>query len=74
MLYHSTGCVNGEIVMKFKVGVTIRLELEVDATTEQDAIITAMNETEKAVDGMKIRQHWYEYVKEVKDGKVSNDS
>ena len=50
--------------MKYKVGVTIRLELEVEATTEQDAIIAAMNQTEDAVDGAVIRQHWYEYVKE----------
>jgi len=50
--------------MKYKVGVTIRLELEVEATTEQDAIIVAMNKTEEAVDGTIIRQHWYEYVKE----------
>lgn len=57
--------------MKYKVGVTIRLELEVEATTEQDAIIVAMNKTEQAVDGTKIRQHWYEYVKE--DTNVRNE-
>ena len=60
--------------MKYKVGETIRLEREVDATTEQDAIIAAMNQTEKVVEGATIRQHWYEYVKEVKNGKISNDS
>ena len=59
--------------MKYKVGVTIRLELEVEAITPQDAIIVAMNKTEEAVDGAKIRQHWYEYVKEVNDGREKSE-
>ena len=52
--------------MKYRVGVTIEIETEVDATTEQDAIIIAMEKTEDAVAGMKIRRHWWEYAKEDK--------
>jgi len=52
--------------MKYKVGVTVQVELETEASTEQDAIVITMAKTEEAVQGMKIRKHWWEYVKEVK--------
>lgn len=53
--------------MNYKVGVTIQVELVVEAANEQDAIIESMNKTEAAVSGMKIRRHWWEYVKEADD-------
>ena len=60
--------------MKYKVGCTIELEVEVEAHNEQDAIIVAMNAQEDAVRGMGIRKHWWEYVKEANtNGEVNND-
>ena len=60
--------------MKYKVGCTIQLEVEVEAHNEQDAIIVAMNAQEDAVRGMRIRKHWWEYVKEANtNGEVNND-
>ena len=53
--------------MKYKAGVTIQVELVVEAKNEQDAIIEAMNKTEAAVSGMEIRRHWWEFVKEYDD-------
>lgn len=53
--------------MKYKVGVTIQVELEVDSANEQDAIIVGMKKTEEAVSGMEIRRHWWEFVKEADD-------
>ena len=50
--------------MKYKVGVTVQVELETEAPNEQDAIVIAMSKTEEAVQGMKVRRHWWEYVKE----------
>lgn len=60
--------------MKYKVGCTIELETEVEASNEQDAIIVAMNKQEQAAGDMRIRKHWWEYVKEVDiNGKVNHD-
>lgn len=60
--------------MKYKVGCTIELEVEVEAHNEQDAIIIAMNKQEDAVRVMRIRKHWWEYVKEAKpNGKTDYD-
>ena len=60
--------------MKYKVGVTVEVELEVEAVTEQDAIIVAMKKTEEAVAGMRIRKYWWEYAKEANvNGKTDND-
>ena len=60
--------------MRYKVGCTIELEVEVEAQNEQDAIIVAMNKQEDAVRGMRIRKHWWEYVKEADtNGKTDND-
>ena len=53
--------------MRYKVGVTIQVELVVEAKNEQDAIIESMNKTEDAVSGMEIRRHWWEFVKEADD-------
>ena len=60
--------------MKYKVGCTIELEAEVEAHNEQDAIIIAMNKQEDAVRGMRIRKHWWEYVKEANvNVEINND-
>ena len=60
--------------MRYKVGCTIQLEAEVEAHNEQDAIIIAMNKQEDAVRGMRIRKHWWEYVKEANvNGEINND-
>ena len=53
--------------MKYKVGVTIQVELVVEAANEQDALIVGMKKTEDAVSGMDIRRHWWEFVKEADD-------
>lgn len=53
--------------MKYKVGVTLQVELVIDSTNEQDAILAAMNLTEDAAKGMRVRRHWWEYVKEADD-------
>ena len=53
--------------MKYKVGVTIQVELVVEAANEQDALIVGMKKTEDAVSGMEIRRHWWEFVKEADD-------
>ena len=53
--------------MKYKVGCTIELETEVEASNDQDAIIVALNAQEKAAGDMRIRKHWWEYVKEVEE-------
>lgn len=60
--------------MKYKVGCTIQVEMEVEAHNEQDAIIIAMNKQEDAVRGVRIRKHWWEYVRrQKKNGKTDND-
>ena len=66
MLYHSRAAFM-EDSMRYKAGVTIQVELYVEAANEQDAIIEAMNQTEAAVSGMEIRRHWWEFVKEADD-------
>lgn len=53
--------------MNYKVGVTIQVELVVEAANEQDALIVGMKKTEDAVSGMEIRRHWWEFVKEADD-------
>lgn len=53
--------------MKYKVGVTIQVDLVVEAANEQDALIVGMKKTEDAVSGMEIRRHWWEFVKEADD-------
>lgn len=53
--------------MKYKVGVTIQVELVVEAANEQDALIVGMKKTEDAVSGMEIRRYWWEFVKEADD-------
>ena len=53
--------------MKYKVGVTIQVDLVVEAANEQDALIVGMKRTEDAVSGMEIRRHWWEFVKEADD-------
>ena len=60
--------------MKYKVGVTVRLEVETEAPNEQDAIIQAMRRAELGAAGMRIRRYWWEYVKEVNNGGISDDS
>ena len=56
--------------MKYIVGCTIQIEMEVEAPNEQDAIVFAMNKTVEAVQDMKVRRHWWEYVKEAEDDKI----
>lgn len=56
--------------MKYKVGVTLQVELVIDSENEQDAILAAMNLTEDAAKGMRVRRHWWEYVKEADDETV----
>ena len=53
--------------MTYKVGVTIQVDLVVEAANEQDALIVGMKRTEDAVSGMEIRRHWWEFVKEADD-------
>ena len=53
--------------MNYKVGVTLQVELVIDSANEQDAILAAMNLTEDAAKGMRVRRHWWEYVKEADD-------
>ena len=52
--------------MKYKVGVTVVVEIDTEASNEQDAIINAMSKAEEAVKDMRIRKYWWEYVKEDK--------
>ena len=59
--------------MRYRVGITVKLEVETEAPNEQDAIIHAMRQAEEAACGMTVRRYWWEYVKEVNNGGISDD-